>query len=472
MDMTSFGYRATRAEDGTLTIHHVPIFVECSRGKVDFDADWIEAAVEKAKEAEAEGYLPPLHVRHHEDGPTLTDPVRAAGFFRITGAESIQFKGKRRLAVFADLVITDPSVSMDVLAKRLPYRSVEIFDVDLPALDSLALLDHEAPYLELPMLLVAAVDDAKAAGQKTFRSESFENPWRSRSATLHREPLVACFRRGQSAHLITEDPMGTELAEKTKKKTAADKEETPNGEKLKGATGKAGGDQGDGGDDKAEKMAAGVDIDAILKAIADGSLDADALLKALAATRTEKDEEGEDTSKPAKAMVPSEAMSHHLRKIATENEKLKASQRDMAARLDERDKADKRAADVAIAMKRLEGRPLGAELHKELVKFHTEHGPKAFAAHVDAMVGKFAALPAFSDYALHAFADQPDPHSGESDAVYAYMEAGTEAVQKAARFSAEWRLLKDKGGTRLTEERYVELSMQRAGHHLKKKKRA
>lgn len=150
------GYSATRDAQGILTIHRVPIFVECSRDEHQFDASWISQAVNRANRAAAEGYFPPLHIRHHEAG----QEVRPAGYFKIVGTSPIQFKGAMRVAVLADLVVTDPAVQDEVLAKRLPYRSVEIFDADEPNLDSLALLDHEAPYLELPMLMVSQVDQS------------------------------------------------------------------------------------------------------------------------------------------------------------------------------------------------------------------------------------------------------------------------------------------------------------------------
>lgn len=474
MDLTTGGYRATRDEQGVLTIHHVPIFVECSKGKADFDIDWIVAAVQKAKLAEIEGYLPPLHVRHHEDGPTLSDPVRAAGFFRITGAEPIQFKGQRRMAVFADLVITDPGVSMDVLAKRLPYRSVEIFDVDAPAIDSLALLDHEAPYLELPMLLVSTLDDAGAPA--SFASTSLANPWLARSATLHTGEPVACFRRGKSAHLITEDPMGeTELKTEPETKKGAKAVADAAAEKLRAnATDAKGGE-----DEKGVKMAVDTEFAAILKALSDGSLTVaqmDALLKGIAAARDPSGANDQPTvSPPAPANGPGEALrkalngpnSVELAKVASENAVLKA-------RLDEIERGNRRKADVAVALKRLEGRQLGGDIEKELLQYHSDFGPKAFEAHVGVLASKMPAMPALGDYAASAFASQPARISSDVDeAVNAYMHFGSEAMQKAAGFAAEYRFLQEKGSTRVKDvERYLELNMGRHGYTLRKRKSA
>ena len=45
MTQTVQGYRATRNTQGHLTIHEVPIFVECTRGEMCFDGKWIATAV-------------------------------------------------------------------------------------------------------------------------------------------------------------------------------------------------------------------------------------------------------------------------------------------------------------------------------------------------------------------------------------------------------------------------------------------
>ena len=188
--METMGYRASRDEQGILRIHDVPIFVECQRGEHVFDAAWIEQAVEAAFQAAREGYHPPLHLRHHE----AATEVKAAGYFCIKGTGRLTFKGAPRVAVLADLVVTDPTVQEHVLAQRLPYRSVEIFDVNEPRIDSLALLDHEAPYLELPMLMVSQVSGAAQSHADTVA--------RIRNPIGDQQELVACFQRGRSAHVL------------------------------------------------------------------------------------------------------------------------------------------------------------------------------------------------------------------------------------------------------------------------------
>lgn len=437
---TFAGYRASRNPDGSLTIFQVPIFVECSRNTMEFDTAWIAAAVAKAKQAEAEGYLPPLHVRHHDGDQN--ENVQAAGYFRVTGTGPITFKGTRRVAIFADLIVTDPSVQVDVLAKRLPYRSVEIFDVEQPAIDSLALLDHEAPYLELPMLMVTDIQDGTwktSAGQVAFASATVRNPWDTKSATTTTDsPVVAFFRRGRSAHLFyTDTYKDTTMAD-----TKAPKEEP------------------------VTKMADGamIDIASVVKAIEDGTIsiaDMDSILAAITKQRAASAPAAEVEAPEAAPAAAPGAMAEAMAKgvMDVEMARLRGELDAQKARLNERDAQDRRRDDVSIAMKRLSGRPLGSDLEAKLVKFHRDHGPAAFAAYVDSMAQTFGAL-ASDDQSLAAFADQNKDLPKTS---MKYQSLGAAAIEKAALFAREYQDLHARGHVRMSEERYIELNMDRAG---------
>lgn len=418
--LTRSGYTATRDDKGTMTVHRVPIFVECERGEHSFDVEWITAAVVKAKQAEAEGYLPPLHIRHHEADTAVNDSVRAAGFFRILGVEQITFKGSPRNAILADLIITDPATQADVLRMRYPYRSVEIFNVDKPAIDSLALLDHEAPFLELPMLMVSEVGGKPASGVAT--------------ATLQMstvDTVAACFRRGARAHLLfREDAM----ADEPKK----------------------------GDDDKDEKMegeSAAVDVSAICKAIKDGSIsvaDMKEIVAAIDAQMSEgegeaKPEAGDD--KPAPTSAPSGETMKQDTEAATKFAAIAGENAGLKARIDNLESERKREKQVAEAMKRLEGRPLGADLEARLFKAHAEHGEKAFSFYVAEMEKNVG--PLTDDKAPSAGFNGTN---GKLPAVaMKYQEHGPSAVEQAAKFCAEWDQLKAHRSTSLTRERYVEL---------------
>jgi hypothetical protein len=451
---TLSGYSATRDANGVLTIHHVPIFVECERGEFIADAAWIEQAVSVAMHNAEEGYFPPLHIRHHELGAD----VRPAGWFRITGTEVITFKGDDRLAVFADLVITDTEAQEDVLAARLPYRSVEIFDRDNPSIDSLALLDHEAPYLQLPMLVVAGPARHQYS---TVAHATFANPWRDRVTNGAASP-VACFRHGRSAFLVFQDQssMTTKKTEATETKV-----DTPDllAETQDAAPDVAMADDGEKKDDeKSEDMEAeapAMDVGAICKAIKDGSIsvaDMAEIMAAIEEQTAEQEPEVEEVEEaPAPAPAPGETMSADsdeaitLAKLAGENAALRA-------RLDERDAKDQRRDDVAVALKRLDGRPMGADLEGKLQKFHAEHGAKAFKAYVDSLVENFPALGGIDGRAEAFAANMPstDPIAMK------YQDQGADAVAKAGRHIAEYDELR-RSGLRMSKEAYVTSHMSR-----------
>jgi len=418
LTMAGSGYRATRSSDGVLTVHSVPIFVECSRGEHEFDGEWIEAAVAKAQSSASEGYLPPLHVRHHEDGVD----VKPAGFFRISGTDKIRFKGEPRLAVLADLVITDPAVAAEVLAKRYPYRSVEIFNVNQPAFDSLALLDHEAPFLELPMLMVSRVERVEESGARVPGGTTA-----GKSGSTFR----AIFRRGlRAALLFNMDDQTTTTAD-----AAAN-----------------------GAAPAADLQAA---IASVMAAIKAGTIPADVIAQLCDALKDQMAAVSPLTmgyDEPAKAPSPGAGRASMKR---DEDSELRVQMARMAGELEaEKAKAAEfrgeilRKEQVAIALKRLEGRPLGADLEQKLVAFHKTHGEAAFAAYVEAFATSVGPLVKDHSQAIALKAAEKVPAVAMK-----YEAQGPDAVRKALRFSQEWDELSAHGAVRVSQERYVEIHM-------------
>ena len=166
------GYRAEQASDGTWTIYDVPVFASHTddRGHedVEFSSRWLKKALRKASIRADEGYLPPLHVRHHGD----PEGVTAAGKFRLTRLGTIDHGGEKVTALFADLVGVRPKVYEAIRRGELSYRSVEILDVDVPEIDSLALLDDEVPFFRFENLRIAEETPQKtrAAAAALYRA--------------------------------------------------------------------------------------------------------------------------------------------------------------------------------------------------------------------------------------------------------------------------------------------------------------
>lgn len=414
--MGSFAYQSSRDEKGRLVVHDVPIFVECERGKLEFDKEWLTQAFSAAQVAEKENYHPPLHVRHHGgDG----DGVRAAGFFRITKVGPIKFKGESRQAIYADLVLTDERVAGEVLEDKLLYRSVEIADFDSPGITSLALLDHEAPFLELPLLTV-------------------NSPWNMESAVDLPEGL-ACFTTDNSTRILFSNE-GFEEKKSEKKSSDSDSDSDDSDSGSEGDHSEPDGD---------DKM--GMNVEMVCAAIQDGTIsigDFDAIMAAIAAKRDAGPQQTHSAQQPASAAVPGGMM-----KKDNETAALLGRIAGLEAKLTEQEALASANADVATALQTLNGKPLGADLEANLRAFRTAHGAEAFKAYVEAL--DKAIGPADFNGMVRFTNNENNP------VVAKYAENGEAATGKAAQFSAKWRQLNGMGATKLTEERYVELNMAR-----------
>lgn len=473
------GYSARRElRDGrpTLIVEDVPIFCACERGELKFDEAWVAAAVANAKRLEREqGYFPPLHVRHHKPGRDA-DEVRGVGYFRVKGTRSMLLNGKMRLAVVADLVVTDEWGQAEILALRYPYRSVEIFDVEAPpSLDGLALLSDEAPFLQFPMLAVREVREAEASSGTVPGFDPVANATFCRGdffdASALDSTVVACFRRGSTARLLFRG--GT-----------MEDQEKPDGEETEGeviASGASENFQDGEGDDENDENAQGeegeLDVDSVVKAIESGSISVEQMKRILAAIQAqESGDDGGDVESPAD-QAPAPAVSpgavEVMEKLPKEAAALFASMQSTIGTLSgkvkalevkdgTRDASEERDRDVRLALKRLAGRPLGANPEAELVAFHAEHGAGSFKAYVDSLA-KHLGVPPTDD------AGGRVPDSKTPKEALAFQAEGVDAVDQAAAFAVEYDQLRGAGAPmRMSRERYVNINMSKAGFDVPK----
>lgn len=456
MGITAFGgYHATQS-DGELVVHDVPIFCECTRDDMVFDADWIRQAVKEAKLSESEGYLPPMHTRHHEPG---VEP-RFAGVYRIKGTKTVSMKGQARLAVIADLIFRDPHTIGEVLARRFPYRSVEIFNVNKPKLDGLALLDHEAPFLELPMLEIAGVQPGPT------RQKFGALDWHMDGTPD--EAVLAHFRRGSTAHFLFREDGA--MAESDAKKEY-DEEDSVNMECASDDSDKSENMEADGGGT--------IDASAVISAIEDGSIsiaDFDAIQAAMQARMgsVEAEPEAEEISEdemPAPASIPvrdamraqpDPKLATKMARMQGKIDALEAAQKEYEKREKQRTAEVQRKDDIAAAMKRLENRPLGdvEKLEAKLVKFHRDYGRAPFLEYVDSMA---EAVPEWTGRPGEKMSFNAGKSHATSSVAMKYQEHGPEAVTQAQRCADEWRQLHETGHTRKSEEQYVAAFMRRMG---------
>ncbi len=159
---TGAGYVAVDNGDGMFTIRDVPIFAEVPAGEKGaprpIGRPWMVAALQRNKRRAVEGFLHPLHIRHHD----MVDQTEPAGHFELTRIAPLRFDGKTRLTMFADLHVHE-DVYQRVKARKLPYRSVEVFDWSEPDINSLALLDTDEPFFRFEMLQIR--DEIPAGGK-------------------------------------------------------------------------------------------------------------------------------------------------------------------------------------------------------------------------------------------------------------------------------------------------------------------
>lgn len=120
------------------------------RNKEPITASWMNEAIVRDKLRAQEGYVPPVHVRHHGKG-VKTERV---GHFRLTRVGKHRHEGKDIDALFADITGVPQSQYDRIRNGEMPYRSVEIHDFDTPEVQSLALLDDEVPFFRFPNLQI------------------------------------------------------------------------------------------------------------------------------------------------------------------------------------------------------------------------------------------------------------------------------------------------------------------------------
>lgn len=149
------GYRATQNEDGTWTVHDVPIFPRCTRalegfGEFDFDEGWLIDAVQNARRRHQFGYLAPLHI-HHTSDPR--GKVRA-GFVLPKRVSTMTFSDGTLPVVFADYLQVPDAVFQEMQRGDLPYVSIETRDARKREISACALMPDGVPFAKFPLFTI------------------------------------------------------------------------------------------------------------------------------------------------------------------------------------------------------------------------------------------------------------------------------------------------------------------------------
>jgi len=173
-------YTALQESDGSWTIFDVPVLSEMipeeRSNRFRIDADWMTAVIDRHRTRETEGHMAPVHINHH-DGLKAN---RRIGFLRPMRVGQLRQNGKIVDVLFADFInVTKEDV--DALGDlAYPYRSPEIHKSWRPEIQSLALMEDEAPHFKLPMLkigerIATTVIDEMTAGPAVAFSERAES---------------------------------------------------------------------------------------------------------------------------------------------------------------------------------------------------------------------------------------------------------------------------------------------------------
>lgn len=151
-------YRAIRMPDGSVRVPGVPIFGENRRstytGDLSYTKEWLTGALRADQALRADGYRVPLHYGHHEPGIVR----EAAGSVEFDAVALRVYSGEPTWVLFGTLVFKTEAKFAKAKAD-FPYRSVEISHEKPSEINSLALLDSDAPYFRFPNLSFRALPE-------------------------------------------------------------------------------------------------------------------------------------------------------------------------------------------------------------------------------------------------------------------------------------------------------------------------
>lgn len=198
------GYRATQNEDGTWTVHDVPIFAD-SVFDIDgedfsLDREWQEGAVRRAQERAAFGYFSPLHINHTSDPRGKV----AAGLFLPKRVALYAFSDGEKWTTFADYLRVPDGVFQMMLRGELPYVSIEGKDVRKREISACALMPDTVPHHKFPLFTIGeavphgtlarfSVAASEAGSARAFASAGAE------FAALSRFPMRKLTRKDYDA---------------------------------------------------------------------------------------------------------------------------------------------------------------------------------------------------------------------------------------------------------------------------------
>lgn len=460
MPIPGGAYTAVQNTDGTWNIKDVPIMAEVKKGdkRAPFDVtkEWLSACVLRARDLFKNGkYLAPLHIKHHEMG----QETQRAGFFLPTQVKTILYDGSDTDAILADLLSIPDAIFRRIEKGELPYRSVEIAKWETPEINSLALLDDDAPFFRFELLTIGK---KVPQGDAVVLDTEMAPAWAYASATDGGGAILFKFgdedKKKPNEEKEGEEDKGANAEE--------DKGPMPDGKvpsckmcgtKCAACDSKMGGKGGSMGAGAGPGAEGAGDL-AMDKATYDEVMSIKAMLvnilgpgymKEPGRVPTDKPVEMPEAKKneePKKKPIMAKEESMNMEEVAKLTARLAAIEQIEAARA----KEEGVAKLVAKATAELKGYPLNEGAVAKLKVIAEKGGEDAVNAFVSSYKEAVPKDPPRSLGEYEARVGVQDP-----DEVKKFSAMGPEALEKARKFSAMYDQLK--GRTAATRERFIEI---------------
>lgn len=431
------------SDDGTWNIIDVPIFCahvlpEGPDGKKRaINRKWMEAALKRhARRFAEDGYIPPLHINHHA-GPFGGDEVKKVGFFRLRKVATFQYEGKPVSTMFADL-IRIPNWAFELIeAGELPYRSVEIIDLEAKEIDSLSLLEHHVPFFRLPLLTIGKKVSATKARELMAGSPAMAYRGAHWPNAEHDGAFIL-FK-------FEEDEMGNPMKDDVDLLYADEDEEEENDENAQ----EEGEDDEPAGELPEEEQE---EIGEMLgKAIAMMQQGMEALAQVSTMVGDKAAEAAEEVAEDGETVDDEEPSGPAEAKAKTDNATLLGRVLALEQRDRERNKREKVERLITYAKKQLKGYAISRNDWTEIRRMATEGGKRS----VDVLVKQIKKYgipdPPEEDY--REFAGVREEPSDSNAVQKIGNDYGPNALAQARRYSKEWKRMGN--DVEVSEEDYL-----------------
>lgn len=425
-------YTAIDTGDGFKTVKDVPIMAVVPEGAkgapTTIDHEWHTKAVAFALDQYSTGkFLSPLHIGHN-------DPIHKAefaGYVLPTRVGTLTLDWKSQSVVFADLKMTQSAFER-ASRGELPYLSPEVYDWTQPKIDSVAFLDTKPPFFSFPIFTVGDVKiDHAAQFQAVLANPAKFNLSYSGLQPQYNPTAMQTAQENLGRMVSIEDRVSKieraiGLTGVMDKATATPVEPQ---NLLPGEPRRAGNMEPKNEKDKADKS------ELIEK---DKKPDVKA-----------KDEKKDD---PSRMDADPKILAQFEARMAAAETKLLALEREK----EERAKADVVSARILNAKKELKGYPTTDTLEKTIAMFAADGEEK-----LKTFVEEYKkAVPRVQPRNMEAL--EAEIVAEASDPVLAkFQKDGPNAVERAARYLAQYKQLKDVYGTKIqsSSEQFVDFHM-------------